>query len=271
MKVECGSWLRRASNQLKKANIDSAQLDSLLLLENILKQDRTYLLAHPEQPLTQWQLIRLNQQLKLRLKHCPIAYILGHCEFYGRQFKVNRQVLIPRPESEAFIDLLKCLDKKCVQKLLDVGTGSGVLAITAQLELPNLGVWASDISAQALRVAAQNAKKLGVNNIYWLKTDLIDSRERKYDYILANLPYIPDNFDVSAAVAYEPNQALYSGSDGLHHIKRLIPSAYRSLNKQGYLLLESLPQQQVVVRQLCQDNGLRFIKNDGLVGCFQKP
>lgn len=270
-KQTCGSWLEYATSQLKKLDIGSAELDALVLLEYVLHQDRAHILAHLDNPLTYKQFVQLQKALKQRLKHVPLAYIRGFIEFYGRKFTVSKYVLIPRSESESFIDLLKPLiNKQKLQTLLDVGTGSGILAITAKLEMPNLNVCASDISNKALSIARKNSKNLKAN-VSFFKDNLISNSNKPYDFILANLPYVPVNYGVSASIKYEPCRALYSGKDGLDLTKKFLPLAYKSLNKDGYLLLESLPKQQTTIKKLCQKTGLKFVAKDSLVQCFQRP
>lgn len=270
IKHSWGNWLQQSAEQLKKQGIASAQLDALILLEDVLGQDRAYILAHLDKTLTHKQFVQLSRNLKKRLNSEPLAYIRGFCEFYGRRFTVNKDVLIPRPESEAFINLLKTLAHKPEQSLLDVGSGSGILAITAKLELPSLQVTANDISKKALKIATANAKALKAN-VKFLRTDLINKSLNQYNFILANLPYIPLGYPVSPSVKHEPTQALYSGKDGLTLIGLFIPTAYKTLKENGYLLLESLPKQQKPIKTLCKAAGFKFVCKDGLVQCFQKP
>src|SRR3989344_881274 len=126
-------WLKQAANTLKTANIGSARLDALVLLEDELNRDKAWILAHPEQPILAQSLKKLNKKLARRTNHEPLAYIRGFSELYGRKFKVNKRVLEPRPESEAMIDLLKELRLPKNSWLADIGTGSGALGITAAL------------------------------------------------------------------------------------------------------------------------------------------
>jgi release factor glutamine methyltransferase len=264
-----GEWLKSATNKLGLANISSARLDALLLLEFTLALDRSHLLAHQDYCIKPGQLFVLNRLLKRRFEHEPIAYIRSSCEFYGRKFIVNKNVLVPRPESEAFIELLKKLPLTPNQKLLDIGTGSGILAITAKLEFPKLQVCGDDISKKAIKVAADNAKALSAN-VKFLEANLIGSCLGKYDYILANLPYVPVGYKVSPAANHEPSKALYSGKDGLDLIKVLAPLAYTHLKDSGYILLESLLEQQAQIKTIYRRAGFKLIAKSGLVQCFQK-
>jgi len=243
--MEVEEWLRAATDKLSTAGIGSAGLDALILLEDCLRKDRAWLLAHPETPLQGQSLQRLNRQIARRVSHEPLAYIRGFSEFYGRKFKVNKRVLEPRPESEAMIDLLKALLRvrpllgvrplkqaleqktplrvvplKEGARIADVGTGSGCLGITAALELHNHNVDLLDIDAAALAVARHNCElhELGLK---CQKRDLLSNSHTHYDVILANLPYVPRNLRVNQAAAMEPHIAIDGGSDGLDVYRRL--------------------------------------------------
>ena len=161
------SWINFSTKQLLDAGIASARLDAELILTHTLRKSRTYLHAHGEDEIDIRYLDILETRLALRLDRVPLAYIIGHKEFYGRSFKVTPATLIPRPESEVMIDLLKEFTNQAElplagesEKLIDVGAGSGCLGITAKLELPELEVTLADISRHALHVAEDNAKRL---------------------------------------------------------------------------------------------------------------
>ena len=237
-------FLNMARTALLAANIKSAQLDGELLLRYQLNLPRTWLLAHDDAEIAPEQWEQLCQLLYLRSQHCPLAYLTGHKEFYGRDFIVNSHVLIPRPESEQIIESLKSLvsdNSHQVRNLIDIGTGSGCLAITAKLELPGLTVAASDIDQQALMVAKQNAKQLNAD-ISFYQSDLLKDlpRSHKFDIIIANLPYVNHNWpELSPELNYEPSLALYDYSlDSLGLIKKMIVQAQDYLAKPSYLILE---------------------------------
>src|ERR1035438_5314404 len=153
-------WLELATDQLQQAGIATARLDSIVLLEDIVKQDRSWLLAHPEHILPSTDLRKLERRLAQRKRHEPLAYIRGKTEFYGREFGINHKVLEPRPESETIIDICKQLSLPKNTTIVDIGTGSGALAITVKLELPQTNVIATDFDPSCLRVASKNAQKL---------------------------------------------------------------------------------------------------------------
>ncbi|MEI6237312.1 MAG: peptide chain release factor N(5)-glutamine methyltransferase [Candidatus Saccharibacteria bacterium] len=266
--ITAGDWLNNCSNILKMSGILSANLDCLITLEDTIKQDRAHVLAHPEMVLhgqTQQILDKLIIRRQIRE---PLAYIIGFKEFYGNNFIVNKDVLIPRPESEAFLELLVSIKPKKSHKLLDAGTGCGQLAISAKLNFPFLSVTATDISSSALKVAKINSVKYNLK-INFIKSNLLDKLE-KFDYILANLPYVPTDYPISPEVKYEPNQAVFASKDGLELIAKLIIQTPRHLNNNGYLLIENLVEQQSKIQELCKLNGLIFITNSGLVSLYQK-
>lgn len=239
------SWLLNATKQLADAGIPSPRLDAELLLSHALEKPRIYLHAHPEQEICSKSLELADSYLKLRLNRMPIAYITGHKEFYGRDFTVTSATLIPRPESEEIIEILKgILDEKLpkASKLIDVGTGSGCLGITAKLDFPYLDVTLADISQQALGVAVLNAKalKAAVNTV---RSDLLASCDQKVDIIVANLPYVDKSWVCSPETVHEPNLALFADDNGEIIIRRLINESPDHLNDSGYLIVETDPRQ----------------------------
>ncbi|MCA9338881.1 HemK family protein methyltransferase, partial [Candidatus Saccharibacteria bacterium] len=192
----------------------------------------------------------------------------GYKEFYGRNFTVNNTVLIPRPESEIIIEILKeiVLD---TQTIIDVGTGSGALAITAKLELPQANVFASDISEEALSIAKQNAQKLNANVIF-LKSDLLKETNDAYSVIVANLPYVDRNWDYSFETKFEPSLALFAKDNGLDLIKKLIAQTQKKLPSGGFLLLEADPRQHQVVLDFAKEHGLSLFKKQDFIVVLKK-
>ncbi len=178
-----------------------------------------------------------------RTQRQPIAYLTGRRDFYGRSFLVNEQVLVPRPESEVILAILDELAQDHhLRTVLDVGTGSGCLAISVKLTHPDLAVSACDISESALPVARLNATRLlpSGQQIKFYQSDLLSDLPvgSRFDLIVANLPYLsPGQDDLSPELAYEPAIALYADDDGLSLIKQLITTAPDSLTPGGYLLL----------------------------------
>ena len=246
------AWLRQATAQLKNAGVDSARLDAELLLAQTLRKSRTYLHAHLEEEIDPRRLDIAAARLSLRLDRVPLAYILGVKEFYGRQFVVSPDVLIPRPESEAMVSLLLELTAGEIapRTLIDVGTGSGCLGITIALERPNFRVILSDSSPQALRIAQKNAALLQTSHgevhldISFVRQSLLSKQLEPVDYIIANLPYVDRSWtDTSPELRHEPAQALYAEEGGLRLIRQLISQTPRHLAPGGLLLLEADPTQ----------------------------
>jgi len=233
--------LSQAREMLVANNIEDASLESELLLRHTLNISRVQLyqdLDHelsPEQEPTFWNLI------KRRLSHEPTAYIIGHREFYGLDFYVNPHVLIPRPESELLVEMaLSLAQNHRVTTIADIGTGCGAIAINLALHSSQTKIYATDISASALKVALINCKKHGVvNRICLLQGDMLDPLPEPVDLIVANLPYVKKAELLRTSQAEsEPLLALNGGSDGLQKIHRLCRQVENKLHPTGYLFLE---------------------------------
>lgn len=274
-------WLTDSSRQLHLQQIDSAHLDCLVLLEATLQQSREWTLSHSEEEITPAQLIVLNKMLSQRLEHTPLAYIIGSKEFYGCNFFVNENVLIPRPESEMMIDLLKEVRRQAQDDktklatnhqlpttIVDIGTGSGCLAITAKLEIPNVSVIATDISKEALTVAKKNAR-IHNADIKFLQSDLLTSvPDLKSSILLANLPYVPSDLITSEEITKEPASALFSGKDGLDHYRKFWKQIASTKNKPTYVFTESLENQHSTLLNLATQSGYSLINNTELIQIF---
>ena len=233
--------LSQAREMLVANNIEDASLESELLLRHTLNINRVQLyqdLDHelsPEQEPTFWNLI------KRRLSHEPTAYIIGHREFYGLDFYVNPHVLIPRPESELLVEMaLSLAQNHRVTTIADIGTGCGAIAINLALHSSQTKIYATDISASALKVALINCKKHGVvNRICLLQGDMLDPLPEPVDLIVANLPYVKKaELLRTSQVETEPLLALNGGPDGLQKIHRLCRQVENKLHPTGYLFLE---------------------------------
>ena len=266
------AWLKNAISELNNSNIKSASLDAELILASTLRKDRTYLHAHDNEVIPPRFLQIADARVALRKDHVPLAYILGSKDFYGRQFKVTPAVLVPRPESEQFIETLKDLMPKNESlfdsqiTLVDVGTGSGVLGITAKLEFPEINVTLLDIDRHALSIAKENATRLEAD-VRQDTSNLLGSYYGKADFILANLPYVDKDWNSPylLELGHEPEIALYANDDGLQFIKRIIIEAKHKLNKGGFLLIESDIRQQADIRRFARDNGYEIERTDGLI------
>ncbi|QHN42513.1 peptide chain release factor N(5)-glutamine methyltransferase [Candidatus Mycosynbacter amalyticus] len=255
------AWLIDATKQLKDIGIESNRLDAELILAHTLRKPRTYLHAHLDEEIDERRYDIANARLDLRLERTPLAYITGHKEFYGRSFSVTPSVLVPRPESEALIEWLLELtgDEITPKKLVDVGTGSGILGITAKLERPHLDVLLTDIDAKALTVATRNAEQLGAS-VHTRRDNLLDTQGYQAEYIVANLPYVDEAWnDVSPELQHEPQHALYASQGGLKLIYQLLPQLERWLTPGGIALLEADPTQHATIQDAAQSYGLNGI------------
>jgi release factor glutamine methyltransferase len=266
-------WLSSASQQLSEAEISSARLDSEIILASVLQKSRTYLHAHDNDLLSEGDSETASAHLKMRLNRVPIAYIIGYKDFYGRSFCVTTDTLVPRPESEDIITILKERYTSTGAKnsrFIDIGTGSGCLGITAKLEIPELDVTLADISPAALAVAAQNATALNAN-VKTLQSDLLASYPYKADYIIANLPYVDITWRCSPETKHEPSLALFADDSGFDLINKLIEQTYDHLAPGGLLLLESDARQHTAIVHKTKSHGLLHIETRGLITCFKKP
>lgn len=269
--MKLSDWIKLSEGVLSENKIQTARLDTEVFASNILGEDRSWIHAHPEHILEGSDLNKLDGMVKLRIAGEPVAYILGHKEFYGRDFVVNSDVLVPRPESESFIELLRDLknDKTVpgfLHQLMDIGTGSGCLAITAKLEFPDLLVTATDTSLPALRVAIANADKHSVS-IVFREQSLLSGDKQGYDIIMANLPYVPDVMR-DKSILHEPKMALFSGDDGLDHYRKLFEQLEPKHIR--FVMTESLLKQHGKVEKLAAKANYSLARTDGLVQLFVK-
>ena len=267
--MKIAKWLKDNTELLQSAGIESARLDCLILLEDALGLNRAQILARPEFTLSTALLKQLNSRIAARKTHLPLAYIRGKTEFYGREFLVNDTVLVPRPESEQIITTLKRFAKKyIINTAVDIGTGSGALAITAKLTLPNLEVMGVDISEECLTIAQQNAEALGAA-VTLARSDLLESVQLNslgQTALLVNLPYVPTHHPINQAAAHEPTLALFGGNDGLDLYRTL----FDSFKKQRPLavLCESLETQHEALQSIAHEHDYVLAETNELVQLF---
>lgn len=242
--MNISTWLKDATKQLKDIGIESNRLDAELILAETIRKPRTWMHAHLDEELDPRRVDIANARLELRKSRVPLAYIIGHKEFYGRHFTVSPSVLVPRPESEDMISLFLELTGGDIQHktLIDVGTGSGCLGITAKLERPHTEVILSDISPEALRVAEKNAAALEAT-VRLQEQNLLAGQIEPVDYVFANLPYVDDSWPTSPETKHEPQLALFADNHGLSLILRLIEQAPRSMTAEAWLFIEADPVQ----------------------------
>ncbi len=265
--MKLGQFIKEAERKLGQAGISSARLDALILVEDMLHKNRAWVLAHPEHELKNLQASRLWRKTERRAEHVPLAYIRGHAEFYGRHFKVNRHVLEPRPETETMIELLKKLSLPKPPKIADVGTGNGAIGITAALEIAGSIVDLYEISSGALAVAKHNVH-LHELRLHARKMNLLSRPLRPYDVILANLPYVPDNWQINQAAMAEPRIAIFGGKDGLEVYRKLFHQLQRFTWQPKYILTESLPPQHENLAAIAANHGSKLYKSQDFIQVF---
>ena len=259
--VRLEDWLRTARMVLENAEIPSAALEAQVLAAQVLCEDRSSILAHPE-----WNIDEnaANALLARRARHEPLAYIVGYREFYGRRFRVTPEVLIPRQETEtlitAFFEVENSLPANA--RILDLGTGSGCIGITLKLERPTLSLTLSDVSLAALQIARGNARELGAQVATVQSDGFACLQDQHFDGIVSNPPYVADADVLPKEVhAFEPHLALYSGSGGLEFYERLAGEAAHFLTEKGIALLEVGDSQAKAVRGTFQAKGWRIIRS----------
>jgi len=255
-------WIDDATRQLQHASIPSARLDAELLLAHTIRKPRTWLHAHIDDTLESRQVEIAQARLDLRLDRVPVAYIIGHKEFFGHTFKVTTATLIPRPESEILLELLEeALPKnerliaERPQRLVDVGTGSGSLGISAKLKYPELDITLTDLSRHALNIAEENAETLHAD-VEFIQSDLLTSYPFIVDIVIANLPYVDPEWERSPETEHEPASALFAAHNGLALIFELIVQTKEKLAVGGHLILEADPEQHPAIIKEAAKYGL---------------
>jgi release factor glutamine methyltransferase len=237
--------LRTAAERLELHRISNARLTAEVLLAHCLSVEREYLYAHDDRVLQEEESQSLENAIYERMSGVPLQYIVGRQEFYGRYFHVSPAVLIPRPETEYIVDSV--LEKNSAIRgqtpgcrVLDVGTGSGCIAVTLALEIADSEVFASDVSEEAVRMARGNALTLGAN-VGFVCMDVFDGVSGRFDFIVSNPPYVRPG-DLSRLQRevreHEPAVALFSPEDELGIYRRLVSGAQEMLKPGGYLIME---------------------------------
>ncbi len=233
--------LTRAKKTFASGNVEDARLESELLLRHALRIGQVQLYQEPDRRLAPREEAGFWRLVERRLGGEPTAYITGRREFYGLSFSVDSSVLVPRPESELLVaKALQIAHSRPVTRVAEIGTGCGAIAITLALSLPEARIYATDISASALKVARLNCQNHGVvDRICLLAGDMLDPLPGPVDFIVANLPYVPE-LEVSrlGLADFEPLLALDGGRDGLEKIGRLCRGVGDRLRPGGFLLLE---------------------------------
>jgi release factor glutamine methyltransferase len=228
-----------AGSELKQGRLEAGSL-----LSHVMNRDRTFILAHPEHVLDSDLLVMFQALVVRRAAGEPLQYLTGHQEFFKLDFEVTPDVLIPRPESEAIVEVaLELLPRDRPSRFADVGTGSGCLAISILHELPNASGTAIDVSPAALNIARGNAQRHGViDRLQLIESDLFSAvaTDEQFDLVFSNPPYVPDDDIVwlQREVKYEPRSALAGGSDGLDVIRRLLRETPPRIQTGDHLVFE---------------------------------
>jgi release factor glutamine methyltransferase len=235
--VKLTQALNSARGTLEENKIEDAPLEAELLLRHVLKIDRTRLYLDLEKELSPEDEKAFRELVERRLKGEPSAYIVGHREFYGRDFYVNHHTLIPRPESELLVErALRLATTQRISTIADIGTGCGAIVISLALELPQAKIYATDISPAALKMAEANCRQHGLaDRVILLKGDMLEPIPEPVDLIVANLPYVRN---AELASTLEPTLALDGGIEGTEVIARLCRQAKEKLVESGAMLLE---------------------------------
>lgn len=253
--------LRLATGYLQGKGVEQARLDAEVLLGHVLQTERIMLYVHHDRPLQPDEVAAYRTLIARRGRREPVAYLTGEKEFYGRPFRVDRPVLIPRPETEHLVEvaLAFAAGRQALQGW-DVGTGSGILAVTLAAQIPESRWMATDLSAEALTIARANAERHGVaERVRFVEGDLFagQGREGAWDLIVSNPPYLTAEEMAALApeVRCEPPQALNGGRDGLDLIRRLVQQAWQFLRPGGLLAFEIGAGQEDSCRRLLMETG----------------
>lgn len=264
--------LQNGYKALQKAGIASAHLDAEVILSFVLKKPKEYLYTYPEKILSKDAIHRVSELVKKRSKFYPIAYLINRKEFFGLDFYVNENVLVPRPETESLVE--ECLryvrsGRDRSLRIAEIGTGSGCIAVALARHFDSrskdrgkIKIFATDISAAALKIATRNARKHRVlSKIKFLKGNLLEPlKNKKLDLIVANLPYLDSDYknllnsSDKKALKFEPKIALYSGKDGLDHYADFFEQVAKLKHKPKFILIEFGPKQTTALKKIIKLN-----------------
>jgi release factor glutamine methyltransferase len=252
--------LSSTTSYFQKRNIDSPRLNAEHLLAHVLCRKRIDLYLEFERPLAELELAPLRELVRRRGAGEPLQHLLGTVEFCGRTFRCDRRALVPRPETEQLVELLISRFKSEIanSRMIDVGTGSGVIALTLAAEFRNAEIVGTDISEDALKLARENAEQLGLSNrVQFLRSNLLEGMQPGFGLIVANLPYVStaDRQKLSREVLHDPEVALFAGGQGDELVRQLISQAPSSLRPGGLLAMEiGIGQSDTLVAALGEKN-----------------
>ncbi len=268
---------------LKLKKLQNPSLEAEVLLMNVINKDRIFFRTNSDYLLTIDEEILYKKFIQQRAKNIPIAYIIGYKNWAGLRIKVDKNVLIPRDETEILVqkiiqnsikgkisinfgDPSRCQFEQKVQDytILDIGTGSGCISLFLAKNLSNISINALDISEKALKIAKQNFKTHNLKANF-IKSDLLEKipNNTSFDLIVANLPYVPSNLEITKDLSYEPSETIFSGFDGLDHIKRLKSEIQLKNIKFKALWLEFLPLQKKAIKKIFNNYKTKFFTDSG--------
>lgn len=254
--VEIASVLKKSIERLALAS-ESPRLDAELLLARALDVPRSYLIAHPEDTLDPAASDRFFTLVDRRAAGEPMAYITGEKEFWSMCLMVSPDTLVPRPETELLVErALMLTGRRAQSRILDLGTGSGAIALALARERPLCEIVATDTSEAALAIAQQNARQLDLGNVTFVQGSWTEPvAGQQFDMVVSNPPYVRSDDPALAALRHEPVSALASGKDGLDDIREIAKTAGSVLSEGGHLLLEHGSEQQEDVARILENNG----------------
>lgn len=268
-------WLSIASRKLQSANIDSSRLDCLILLEDAIDKDRSWILANPDYELNSDQVNNLNKSIERRLRNEPLSYIRGRSEFFGNEFLVTSATLQPRPETETMVEMaLSIIDTNNIGSIIDLGTGSGSIVISIKLARPVINAFGTEINKDALEVAKKNTQKLSADitlyrgNLLEPLLELIEEWNNSF-VIVANLPYVPDDHTINDAAMQEPKIAIFGGEDGLDLYRDMFRQIDKMNDKPDYVLTESLPFQHTSLASIADSHNYMMSETQDLIQVFK--
>jgi len=260
--------LQSTTAYFKKRGIENPRLNAEHLLAHSLGRKRLDVYLEFERDLAEPELAPLRELVRRRGQNEPLQHLLGTVEFCGNIFLCDKRALVPRPETEEFVEFLdpEIRGQKSEVRIIDVGTGSGVIALSLAAKFPDAEIIATDISDDALLLARENAVRLGTARVQFLKSDLLENVDGKFDLMVANLPYISrhDRDQLAPEVLRDPEVALFAGEKGDEIIRRLIETAPSHLSRNGLLALEIGLGQEPALIDLLRDKNYGDIeaKND---------
>jgi release factor glutamine methyltransferase len=256
--------LRSSTEYLKKRNIDNPRLNAEHLLAHVLGRTRMELYLEFEHTLNEAELAPLREVVRRRGQGEPLQHLLGTVEFCGLTFVCDQRAIVPRPETEELVELLESRIENRESRIVDIGTGSGVIALTLAAKFPETKVYALDLSEDALALARSNAERLGLaEHVHFFKSDLLQNISESFDLIVANLPYISmqDRQSLSSEVLHDPAIALFGGTRGDELIRDLIEQAPPHLQPNGLLALEIGVGQSELLREFLVEKNFHDIES----------